>query len=39
MPMPNARARAATGSDDVPNGARKPTHDLLNYRLSERISQ
>ena len=39
MPTPNARARAATGSDDVPNGARKPTHDLLNYRLSERISQ
>ena len=35
MPMPNARARAATGSDDVPNGARKPTHDLLNYRLAE----
>ena len=39
MPMPNARARAATGSDDVPNGARKPTHDLLNYRLSERLAQ
>src|SRR5215212_2449303 len=39
MPMPNARARAATGSDDVPNGARKPTHDLLNYRLSERLTQ
>ncbi len=39
MPMPNARARAATGNDDVPNGARKPTHDLLNYRLSERLAQ
>jgi hypothetical protein len=32
MPMPNARSGAATGSDDVPNGAHKPTptHDLLN---------
>src|SRR6266536_3273651 len=39
MPMPNARARAATGSEDVPNGARKPTHDLLNYRLSDRLAQ
>jgi eukaryotic-like serine/threonine-protein kinase len=41
MPTPNARARAATASDDVPNGARKPTptHDLLNYRLSERLAQ
>ncbi len=41
MPTPNARARAATGSGGATNPARKPaeTHDLLNYRLSERIGQ
>jgi serine/threonine protein kinase len=41
MPTPNARARAATGNGGVQNIARKPaeTHDLLNYRLSERLAQ
>jgi serine/threonine protein kinase len=40
MPTPNARARAATGGAAT-NSGRKPaeTHDLLNYRLSERIGQ
>src|SRR5215216_5380607 len=40
-PTPNARARAATGSGGATNPARKPaeTHDLLNYRLTERIAQ
>src|SRR5215216_3668243 len=41
MPTPNARARAATSSGGATNPARKSaeTHDLLNYRLSERIGQ
>lgn len=41
MPTPNARARAATGSGGATNPARKPAenHDLLNYRLAERIGQ
>jgi serine/threonine protein kinase len=41
MPSPNARARAATGNGGASNTARRPaeTHDLLNYRLSERLAQ
>ena len=41
MPTPNARARAATGNGGASGNARKPaeTHDLLNYRLSERLAQ
>ncbi|MBK9712082.1 MAG: protein kinase [Kouleothrix sp.] len=39
-PTPNARSRAATGGSAA-NSARKSaeTHDLLNYRLSERLAQ
>src|SRR4030095_5324614 len=41
MPTPNARARAATGNGSAQGTTRKPaeTHDLLNYRLSERLAQ
>lgn len=39
--MPNARTSAAAGKAGAANPARKPNeaHDLLNYRLSERIGQ
>lgn len=39
-PSPNPRPRAASGSG-APSPARKPAeaHDLLNYRLAERIGQ
>jgi eukaryotic-like serine/threonine-protein kinase len=39
-PTPNARSRTAN-SGNAANSARKPaeTHDLLNYRLSERLGQ
>lgn len=40
MPTPNARPRAASGGG-APSPARKPpeAHDLLNYRLTERVGQ
>src|SRR5919202_374985 len=41
MPTPNTRPRAAAGAGGKPDSVRKPaeTHDLLNYRLSERLGQ
>jgi serine/threonine protein kinase len=41
MPTSNARARAAAGNGGAANPSRKPAeaHDLLNYRLSERLAQ
>lgn len=41
MPTPNARPRPAAGSGGKADPTRKPaeTHDLLNYRLAERLAQ
>src|SRR6266496_3932819 len=41
MPTSNTRPRAAAGAGGKPDSARKPaeTHDLLNYRLAERLDQ
>src|SRR5947208_2366874 len=41
MPTPNTRPRAAAGAGGKTDSTRKPaeTHDLLNYRLAERLDQ
>ena len=41
MPTSNARARTTAGNGGKAGAARKPaeTHDLLNYRLAERLGQ